>query len=168
MVAKNPVYDRLKLRVWSFIKKFDGRRGFSLGDARAYLSALADIIIVETGTDYLTALAEALGHAKKTYSSEGYNGIVEDFRRVYKRWLEIDRGKLATDKCFSMLPRLKQEKDYVEEELTVVSLFTGAYGLDLGFDIFAHPGLWFLFGCLFVILVVFLIEYLGRKKDRED
>jgi len=41
-------------------------------------------------------------------------------------------------------------------------------GLDLGFDIFAHPGLWFLFGCLFVILVVFLIEYLGRKKDRED
>ena len=34
----------------------------------------------------------------------------------------------------------------------------------LGFDIFAHPGLWFLFGCLFLILVVFLIEYLERKK----
>jgi len=34
----------------------------------------------------------------------------------------------------------------------------------LGFDVFAHPGLWFLFGCLFLILVVFLIEYLGRKK----
>ncbi len=38
----------------------------------------------------------------------------------------------------------------------------------LGFDFFAHPGLWFLFGALFVILVVFLIEYYGRKKDRED
>ncbi len=38
----------------------------------------------------------------------------------------------------------------------------------LGFDIFAHPGLWFLFGCLFVILVVFIIEYLGRKKERKD
>ncbi|MGB2728637.1 MAG: winged helix-turn-helix domain-containing protein [Halobacteriota archaeon] len=38
----------------------------------------------------------------------------------------------------------------------------------LGFDIFAHPGLWFLFGCLFLILVVFLIEYLGRKKERKD
>jgi len=37
-----------------------------------------------------------------------------------------------------------------------------------GFGIFAHPGLWFLFGCLFVILVVFLIEYLGRKKERKD
>jgi hypothetical protein len=38
----------------------------------------------------------------------------------------------------------------------------------LGFDIFAHPGLWFLFGALFVILVVFLIEYLGRRKERKD
>jgi DNA-binding transcriptional ArsR family regulator len=41
-------------------------------------------------------------------------------------------------------------------------------GLDLGFDIFAHPGLWFLFGCLFVILVAFLIEYLGHKKGRKE
>ncbi|MEA2033339.1 MAG: winged helix-turn-helix domain-containing protein [Euryarchaeota archaeon] len=38
----------------------------------------------------------------------------------------------------------------------------------LGFDVFAHPGLWFLFGCLFLILVVFLIEYLGRKKEEKD
>ena len=37
-----------------------------------------------------------------------------------------------------------------------------------GFDIFAHPGLWFLFGALFVILVVFIIEYHGRKKERRD
>jgi DNA-binding transcriptional ArsR family regulator len=35
-----------------------------------------------------------------------------------------------------------------------------------GFDIFAHPGLWFLVGCLFVILVIFLIEYFGRRKER--
>ena len=38
----------------------------------------------------------------------------------------------------------------------------------LGFDFFAHPGLWFLFGSLFVILVLFLIDYLGRKKGRGD
>ena len=41
-------------------------------------------------------------------------------------------------------------------------------GLDLGFDIFAHPGLWFLFGCLFVILVAFIIEYLGHKKGCKE
>jgi len=38
----------------------------------------------------------------------------------------------------------------------------------LGFDVFAHPGLWFLFGSLFVISVIFLIEYLGRKKEKKD
>ena len=36
-------------------------------------------------------------------------------------------------------------------------------GLDFGFDAFAHPGLWFLFGCLFVILVVFIMEHLKSK-----
>ena len=35
-----------------------------------------------------------------------------------------------------------------------------------GFDFFAHPGLWFLLGCLFIILVVLLVEYLSRKKER--
>jgi DNA-binding transcriptional ArsR family regulator len=35
-----------------------------------------------------------------------------------------------------------------------------------GFDFFAHPGLWFLLGCLFIILVVLLVEYLGKKKER--
>ncbi len=34
------------------------------------------------------------------------------------------------------------------------------------FDIFAHPGLWFLFGCLFVILAIFIIDYIGRKKTK--
>jgi DNA-binding transcriptional ArsR family regulator len=41
-------------------------------------------------------------------------------------------------------------------------------GLGFEFDIFAHPGLWFLFGCLFVILVAFLIEYIGHKKGRKE
>ena len=36
-----------------------------------------------------------------------------------------------------------------------------------GFDIFTHPGLWFLFGCLFVILVIFLIEYFEGGKERK-
>ena len=34
-----------------------------------------------------------------------------------------------------------------------------------GFDIFTHPGLWFLMGSLFVILVVFLLEYRGKKRN---
>jgi DNA-binding transcriptional ArsR family regulator len=41
-------------------------------------------------------------------------------------------------------------------------------GLDLGFDIFAHPGLWFLFGCLFVILAIFIIDCLKSKKNKNS
>jgi DNA-binding transcriptional ArsR family regulator len=37
-------------------------------------------------------------------------------------------------------------------------------GLDFGFDIFAHPGLWFLFGSIFVISLIFLIDYIGKKR----
>ena len=35
-----------------------------------------------------------------------------------------------------------------------------------GFDFFAHPGLWFLFGSLFVILAVSLIEYFAREREK--
>jgi len=135
MIVRTLNYDNLKLRAWSFIKKFDGKTGFSLGDARAYLSALVDIIIIEQGVDYVTALAEALKHAETLYNSKGYTGVVEDYRVIYKKWLELDRSKLDTNKYLSVMPQLTVERDEVEEELTVISLFTGAYGLDLGFEL---------------------------------
>jgi len=39
-----------------------------------------------------------------------------------------------------------------------------ALDVALAFDVFAHPGLWFLFGCLFVILVIFIAEHFRKKK----
>jgi len=128
-------HDSLKLRAWSFIGKFNGKTGFSLGDARAYLSALVDITMLEHKVDYITALAEALQHAESVYSSRGYSGIVDDYNIVYKKWLEADRSRLNTSKYLSVVPLLEVEKDRVEEEFTVISLFTGAYGLDLGFEL---------------------------------
>jgi DNA-binding transcriptional ArsR family regulator len=52
----------------------------------------------------------------------------------------------------------------------VPSPMPASKGIDLGFgfDIFAHPGLWFLFGCLFVILAIFIIEHLGHKKGSKE
>jgi len=128
-------YDSLKLKAWTFIKKFNGKSGFSLGDARAYLSALIDVIILEQGLDYVTALAEALRHAEEVHSSRGYAGVIDDYRTVYKKWLEVDRRKLVTDKYLSVVSQLSEVEDMIDEELTVVSLFTGAYGLDLGFEL---------------------------------
>ena len=128
-------YDILKLRVWSFIKKFDGRTGFGLGDARAYLSALVDIIILENDVDYISALAEALRHAERIYRFKGYTGIIDDYRIIYKKWLEADRSKLNTNKYLIDISSLELRSDKVKNEYTVISLFTGAYGLDLGFEL---------------------------------
>jgi DNA (cytosine-5)-methyltransferase 1 len=127
-------YNKLKVAAWAFTKKFNGRSGFSMGDAKAYLSALADTFIAETGADYSTALREALKHAGEVYTKGGHQGVVEDYRAVYRRWLEVDRRRLAKS-----LPRpdtsVTPPQERVDEELTVVSLFTGAYGLDLGFEL---------------------------------
>lgn len=132
--AINIDYDSLKLRAWSFIKKFNGNPVFSLGDARAYLSALTDIIIVEKEVDYLTGLNEAVNHAQDIYRSNGHKGIVEEYRKILKKWVSIDRSRLLTDNLLIFSPQINTEKDHVDNELTVISLFTGAYGLDLGFE----------------------------------
>ncbi|RLE90451.1 MAG: DNA cytosine methyltransferase [Thermoprotei archaeon] len=42
---------------------------------------------------------------------------------------------MVTDKYLSVVSQLRVVEDRVDEELTVVSLFTGAYGLDLGFEL---------------------------------
>jgi len=42
-----------------------------------------------------------------------------------------------------------------------------AIDVALRFDIFAHPGLWFLFGSIFVISVIFLIDYIGKRNARK-
>jgi DNA (cytosine-5)-methyltransferase 1 len=63
--------------------------------------------------------------------------VAEDYRLVYKKWLEIDRGRLKGH----VLQRVKEVKEVSQRgevmgcEPTVISLFTGAYGLDLGFEL---------------------------------
>ncbi|MEM0463627.1 DNA cytosine methyltransferase [Pyrobaculum sp.] len=135
-IAKATEYRDLKVRAWKFTKKFSGRAGFSLGDARAYLSALVDIAVVELGADYVTALGEAIMHAERVYASWGYAGVVEDYARVYKRWLGLDRSKLSTKQPLpGGAPPSPEPEIEMGEELVVASLFTGAYGLDLGFEL---------------------------------
>jgi len=127
-------YDELKLAAWSFVRRFDGWAGFGLGYARAYLSMLVDLVILESGVGYVAALAEALGRAEAVYASRGRGGIVDDYKVVYREWSEADRGRLST-KLLSGVPRPMPGGRGGGEGLTVISLFTGAYGLDLGFEL---------------------------------
>ena len=135
MPSESLGYSDLKRRAWAFLKRFDDRSGFSLGDARAYLSALVDVLVLEGGVDYITALAEAVEHAEAVYSSRGHSGVVDDYKAVYRKWLGLDRSKLDPDRYMAAVPPLVLGADRAGEELTVISLFTGAYGLDLGFEL---------------------------------
>ncbi len=119
-------YEKVKLAAWSFVRGFRGER-FSMGDARAYLSALVDIFIARDGLPFVEALDEALRHARASTSG----GYPSDYWDVYKEWLGLDRAHLRQ----VGFPRWERPEPVGERYgLTVVSLFTGAYGLDLGFE----------------------------------
>ncbi len=129
-------YGVLKTRVWTFTKRFSKKTGFSLGDARTYISMLVDLAILEQDMDYITALSEAIKHAENLYKVGGQSAIIDDYKTTYKKWVEADRSKLVTEKYISGVRSIRtDEKDKVEERFTVISLFTGAYGLDLGFEL---------------------------------
>jgi len=126
-------YKKLKVRVWKFIAKFNGKKGFGLGDARAYLSAVTDILIVENDYKFTEALSEALDYMEKVYRAKGHSGVADDFKNVYKKWGELNRDKLVAEKVLDV-GRLKEARRERDKGLTVISLFTGAFGLDLGFE----------------------------------
>lgn len=73
--------------------------------------------------------------------------------------IELSTGKIKTillGKSIKPIP--------AEEIPSSIPVPTPVSPVIYGFDIFIHPSLWFLFGCLFVILVVSLIEYFENKR----
>ena len=125
-------YDQLKPRLWRFTQKFRGK-GFSKGDARAYLSLLAELEHLETGADIVSALESALDHANGLLR-EGSGAVQEDYEKKYKEWLEVDRSKIKLKKFVPLKNRVEARTYRPAEPVVNISLFTGAFGLDLGFE----------------------------------
>ncbi|GAB6136798.1 DNA cytosine methyltransferase [Thermococcus prieurii] len=125
-------YEGLKPKLWTFTQKFRGK-GFSKGDARAYLSLLAEIRHTETGENIVDALTWALDNAAKLLRA-GRSAVEQDYQRHYKEWLDIDRSRIALKKFVPFNSRIEHKKYRPAEQVYSVSLFTGAYGLDLGFE----------------------------------
>jgi DNA (cytosine-5)-methyltransferase 1 len=122
-------YTQVKVKVWGFIEKFRGK-GFGMGDARAYVSLLADLKVAEGEKDYAEALYAAYEEALFLYRSGGPSALAEDYGAKVKEWAALDRSSLSARPPPPQGPGLRP----VVEGATVVSLFTGAYGLDLGFE----------------------------------
>jgi DNA (cytosine-5)-methyltransferase 1 len=133
-------YDALKTQLWSFVDRFSGGKSFSMGDARALISMVADIAVIEQGYDYVSALAEALNFVHTVVASRTVMGLAEEMRRVYRRWLEVrhELKKLLELKRLRTgvsAPRAAPPVKLGGGGLTLISMFTGAYGLDLGFEL---------------------------------
>lgn len=122
-------YSHVKVKVWEFIGKFRGK-GFSMGDMRAYISLLTDLNIAGGEKDYVEALYRAYEMASSLYESQGLSALAEDYREKVKEWAVLDR------QSFSVRPPTPNSTPLkpVVKGATVISLFTGAYGMDLGFE----------------------------------
>ncbi len=116
---------------WSFVEKFRGHSVMGRGDVRAYISALTDIITVKAGINDIKGVKWAFGEAVKTAYKEGLTK--ERYTSVLQKWVELDRKQLRSIWGSSMA---KSELSVLEKDcgLKVISLFTGSYGLDLGFE----------------------------------
>ena len=97
-------------------------------------------------------------------TAETISDVIRDLQEVPEMQIaawDIDRGiKRVTLWVYERTPENQQlhRKMIDGWEIIVAEDQTSEY----------NPGLWFLFGCLFVISLIFLIEYLGMKKGRED
>jgi DNA (cytosine-5)-methyltransferase 1 len=131
-------YDALKAQLWSFVDRFTGNKYFSMGDARALISMAADIAVIERGYDYVPALAEALNFVHTVVASRTVKGLAEEMRRVYRRWLEVRHELKKLSKKLRTgvgAPGAAPPVKLGGGGFTLISLFTGAYGLDLGFEL---------------------------------
>jgi DNA (cytosine-5)-methyltransferase 1 len=116
---------------WLFIDKFRGSYPISKGDARAFISALTDIIAVGAGVKDIDGLRWALREALKEASKERLNK--ERYTHILQKWVVTDRKSLQALLSHSSLkPEWHTTKE--DSNLFVISLFTGSYGLDLGFE----------------------------------
>ena len=117
-------------KYWNFIEKFRGKKGLGMGDVRAYLSALVDIEILNSGMDK-NGIVSILNNVLNENSAKNPS---QDYEKVIKTWVESEKGDLRGYLQKIKPPQVKSEKKYKNNGFHSISLFSGSFGLDLGFE----------------------------------
>ncbi|MGB2728640.1 MAG: winged helix-turn-helix domain-containing protein [Halobacteriota archaeon] len=151
-------YNLDKLNDAGLVKVERTRYSEKMKHVKIYAPQRKFVVIVPEKTDRKNVIATLKRYLTVIFFAVAGSGMIEFLTMKMKMkspgWEEVTGGIAE-----------KGGGDYAPIPApTIIPSPEKALDVALGFDIFAHPGLWFLFGCLFVILVVFLIEYLGRKK----
>ncbi|MBC7129500.1 MAG: DNA cytosine methyltransferase [Thermoplasmatales archaeon] len=118
-------------KYFNIIESFRGKKGIGMGDIRAYISALADLEVIETGIkkreDLIEILSEILNRME---SSEP----PQDYKDTLRKWVNIDKSILSeysrNIKCRGVPEGTKLRSN----GFSSISLFSGSFGLDLGFE----------------------------------
>ena len=157
-------YNLDKLNNAGLVKVERTKYSEKMKEVKTYAPQRKFVVIVPEKTDRKDVIASLKRYLTVIFFAVAGSGIIEFLTIKMKgpAWEEAT-GSIAErgDAVPAPIPAPTPMPAPVSPERAIDSVA-------LGFDIFAHPGLWFLFGCLFVILVVFLIEYLGRKMRKED
>ncbi len=118
-------------KYYDLIEKFRGKKGIGMGDVRAYVSALVDLNIIENGIKSRYDLIETLSLVLKGISTGKIN---DNYNEVIGAWDKADKSILASYSKKVKCDGIEIGKRFKDNGYSGVSLFTGSYGLDLGFE----------------------------------
>ncbi|HJH27130.1 MAG TPA: hypothetical protein C5S37_10285 [Methanophagales archaeon] len=134
-------------------------------EVKIYAPQRKFVVIVPEKTNKKDVIATLKRYLTVIFFAEAGSGLIEFLTPKTKgpspAFEEATRAVLPEEggRPFGPVPAPTPMPDIVPSPMPAPK----GIGLGFEFDIFAHPGLWFLFGCLFVILAIFLINYIGKK-----
>ena len=117
-------------KYWDFIEKYRGKKGLGMGDARAFLSALVDLEVLDSGLDK-KGLVYVLGDVLNNLSKEN---PIEHYEKIINHWVKTDKEDLIKYLKKVKSPPLEANKQLEDNGFHTISLFSGSFGLDLGFE----------------------------------
>lgn len=125
------VEERIMASYWNFIEKFRGKKGMGMGDVRSYLSALVDLEVIDNGINESNDLITLLGKVLKENDTQKTKN---DYEKILSRWVKADKKELITILSHVKSPNAKKHQKLKHTDYKSISLFSGSFGLDLGFE----------------------------------
>lgn len=128
----------MKWEYYAAVQKYN-TRGLSKGDVRAYFGLLTwsyEMDLLKSNEDKFRSHQEALNLSLEHYRGiTGNKNFTEDFSKVLNIWRRSDNQSLPREPGGKPLvsPPVEKIRKRKKNSLNQVSLFSGAFGLDLGF-----------------------------------
>lgn len=115
---------------WNFVEGFRGKKGLGMGDIRAYISAQVDLEILEYEVKKRNEIVEIL---EKVLKNSPKNDLINNYKDTLKKWENADKELLTFYSSKIKGNGFKIGEKLAKNDYKSISLFSGSYGLDMGF-----------------------------------